>query len=416
MNVLFLSSWFPHPPDNGAKIRILNLLRVLSQQHRVTLIAASDPSTHSQTSGSELETLCEHIYAVPGRPRPPRGMRRILSFARPVPEWVLWDPLPAMRRAIAREVGSGRYEVIVAYELGTAIYAQDFGSLPALLEDVELGGYQSAFSPDRPILRRWRGRLFWWKLQRAVPPLLKRFSAGTVVSETEQQLLESMAPYFGPIEIIPNCLDYNSYQTIQATPQPGTLVFSGSLTFSANYEAMAFFLREIYPLIRLELPDVRLCITGKHDNLPLPIDPSDSQVTLTGYVDDVRPLIAGSWVSIVPLLTGGGTRLKILEAMALGTPVVSTTKGAEGLAVESGRHLLIADRPEDFAAAVVRICREADLREQLAAEARCLVAERYDWSAVRPRFLQLVERVANQPPLGQETRYAPVLGSFRKGE
>jgi glycosyltransferase involved in cell wall biosynthesis len=118
-------------------------------------------------------------------------------------------------------------------------------------------------------------------------------------------------------------------------------------------------------------------------------------VTLTGFVDDVRPLIAQSWISVVPLHTGGGTRLKILEAMALGTPVVATSKGAEGLDVQSGRHLLIADTPEAFAQSAIRLLKEPELRRQLAKSAYQLIREKYDWAVVIPRFLALTERVAH---------------------
>jgi glycosyltransferase involved in cell wall biosynthesis len=116
-------------------------------------------------------------------------------------------------------------------------------------------------------------------------------------------------------------------------------------------------------------------------------------MTLTGFVDDVRPLIARSWASIVPLHTGGGTRLKILEAMALRTPVIATSKGAEGLDVQSGKHLLIADTPETFVQQVVRLLRQPQLRENLAEEAYALVREKYDWQVIMPHFLNLIEEI-----------------------
>jgi glycosyltransferase involved in cell wall biosynthesis len=136
---------------------------------------------------------------------------------------------------------------------------------------------------------------------------------------------------------------------------------------------------------------VQLAITGDHGNLPLP---QASNITLTGRVKDVRPLIASSWISLAPIFEGGGTRLKILEAMALGTPVVATSKGAEGLDFEVGRHLFVADAPRDFADAVCRLLKDPGLRRRLSEQASRLVTEKYNWSAVMPRFLSLVERVA----------------------
>jgi glycosyltransferase involved in cell wall biosynthesis len=154
---------------------------------------------------------------------------------------------------------------------------------------------------------------------------------------------------------------------------------------------MTWFLAEVYPRIQAQVTDVRLLITGDHADLPLP--PTDN-LTLTGFVDDVRPLVAAASISLVPIRVGGGTRLKILEAMALHTPVVATTKGAEGLDVQHGDHLLIADTPESFAQAVLRLLGDPALRQKLADNGYQLVRERYDWAAVMPTFLNLIERVA----------------------
>ena len=151
------------------------------------------------------------------------------------------------------------------------------------------------------------------------------------------------------------------------------------------------FTRSI-PRLQAEIPDVCLTITGDHANLPLP---STENVTLTGFVDDIRPLIASSWISLAPIQVGGGTRLKILEAMALRTPVVATSKGAEGLDATPGEHLLIADTPEAFAATTVRLLREPELRQYLADNAYQLVSQKYDWAAAMPQFLNLVDRVAH---------------------
>jgi glycosyltransferase involved in cell wall biosynthesis len=155
---------------------------------------------------------------------------------------------------------------------------------------------------------------------------------------------------------------------------------------------MTWFLEEVYPRVQAGAPGVRLIITGDHADLPLP--PADN-VTLTGFVDDVRPLVAAAAVSLVPVRVGGGTRLKILETMALHTPVVATAKGAEGLDVRHGDHLLIADAPEDFAEAVLRMLGDPALRQRLIENGYHLVRERYNWAAVMPQFLGLIERVAS---------------------
>jgi glycosyltransferase involved in cell wall biosynthesis len=162
---------------------------------------------------------------------------------------------------------------------------------------------------------------------------------------------------------------------------------------------MVWFLRDVYPRIQHGQPNATLMITGDHANLPLP---AATGVTLSGHVQDVRPAIAGAWCSIAPLQTGGGTRLKILEAMALGTPVVATSKGAEGLNVVDGVHLLIGDTPETFANAVERVLQEPELRQRLIDNARRLVYSEYEWTRVMPRFLDLVEWAAHDEPMRME--------------
>ena len=154
---------------------------------------------------------------------------------------------------------------------------------------------------------------------------------------------------------------------------------------------MQYFLADIYPLIKHEIPDVTLSITGSTKGVDLNGLRLDASVHLTGYVEDIRFPVAQSAVCVVPLRQGGGTRLKILEAMALGTPVVSTSKGAEGLDVVDGEHLMIGDTPEAFADAVMRVMRDSNLRERLRCNARILVEHRYDWESIGAQFVALVE-------------------------
>lgn len=393
MKILFVSPWYPVPPDNGAKLRISNLLATLCTRHRVTLIAAHDPAVPPPLVWEGPLSACEKVIPVPWSPQPVKGVARLLSFIWPKPAWVFFAPSPEMQAAIAQEVQLGSYNLIITYELSTLGYTSAWGQVPVVLEDVELGSYVAGPEAQNFTVRA-RKRLFAWKLRRALQQIMPRIAGCTVPSMTEYELLRQMVPAGPAVEIIENCLDGARYAGWTASPKPQTLIFTGALTFRANYEAVSHFLAEIYPLIKKELPDARFCITGKHDGVTLPLAAQDPSVTIAGFVEDVRPLIASSWVSVVPLLTGGGTRFKILEALALGAPVVSTSKGAEGLEVVAGEHLLIADSPADFAAAVVKLCRDHTLHARLSEAGRRFVLEHHTWEGVAPRYLALVERVA----------------------
>lgn len=390
MKILFLSRWFPYPPINGSTIRVYNLLRRLSQFHELTLISFADH--HTIELPPQLKALCGSIHVVEYRPYNPSGLQALLGFFSTTPRAIVSTHEPRMAKCIQEEIHGAHYDLVIASELDTAAYSSTFTGVPGILDDLELGLYESAKRQARTSLQRLRHELTLVKLRHYVQDLLPRFSACTVVSEAEGSLLRRTLPTYKSVEVIPNCVSLADYGDVKAEPQPDTLIFTGSFRYSVNHDAMNWFLGEVYPLVQVKVPRVRMTITGDHANLPLP---RVGNVTLSGFVDDVRPVIASSWISLVPIRRGGGTRLKILEAMALRTPVVATSKGAEGLEVRHDEHLLIADSPAEFAEAVVRLLKDLSLRERLTTNAYHLVSERYDSEVVVPRFLGLVDRVAN---------------------
>lgn len=393
MRILFLSLWFPFPPDNGSKMRIYNLLRALAQRHAITLLSFVGPGEPIQPDG--LKGICEVIRTVPWRPYQPRRWKALLGLFSPRPRFLVDTDSPAMRRLLQEELARRDYDVIIGSEIGAAVYVAEVRGRAKLFEDAEVGGYPSRLQASQG-LRRLRHTLTWAKHRRFLRGLIARFDACTVVSEVERRWLVAIGVSPDRLALIPNGVDLGWYSGVEPVPQPDTLIFNGALTYFANYQAMAYFLERIYPLIRAECPQVRLLITGRTEGVPLAGLRADESVTFTGYVPDIRPLVAGSSVCIVPLLEGGGTRLKILEAMALGTPVVATSKGAEGLEVVPGEHILIADDPAEFARHTLALLRDAGLRARLAAQARACVQARYDWEPIGRQFTALVEQVTER--------------------
>lgn len=389
MKILFLSAWFPYPPNNGSKLRIYNLLRGLASEHEVTLISFTDYG--GQTLPLKLNRLCRKVIMIPAREYRSRSMRALLGLFHNKPRVLVDRYMPEVEVCLQHELSSGEYDLAIASQWYTADYLKNFPGIPAIFDEVEIGVFKDNVDrANNPVLRM-RHELTNWKLRMYYRSLLKRFDACTVVSRGEQRLLAQMAPNYGPVKIVPNGVNLEDYLGCEEDPQPNRLIFTGSFTYRPNYEAMRWFLKEVYPQVRRYIPQVNLAITGIHDNLPLP---DETGVMRTGFVPDVRPLIAGSWASLAPIQSGGGTRLKILEAMALGTPVIATSKGAEGIDARHGEHLLIADTPEEYAAATVRLLRDADLRRHLSENALDLVCERYSWKVIMPRFLNLVHTVA----------------------
>jgi len=372
--------------NNGSKIRIYNLLRGLSQHHDVTLLGfAYQPDVRPETP--EVQAICSKVVVVPWREFDPNTFQARLAFLSLKPRSIVDTFSPEMARAITKILNEQSYDLIIASQLQMAAYHPYFQGVCSIFEEFEIGLFHDrAYSQDGRI--RLRQALTWFKLRRYLSKLLGSFQACTVVSKQEQQLLYRNYPtYRGQTEIIPNCLNMDEYQGIKPFGKPKTLIFTGPFKYGVNYDAMVWFVGEVFPQILERVPDARLIITGDHANLPLP---SSKNITLAGYVNDIKLLIASCSISIAPLLNGGGTRLKILEAMALGTPVVATSKGAEGLDAIDGEHLLIANSPADFAQCVIRLLNDENLSMRLAAKANQLIQKNYNWGRVLSDYLRLI--------------------------
>ena len=391
MRILFLSRWYPFPPNNGSKIRVYNLLTGLSREHEVSLISFYE-STDPEPELTHMQKICRDVLVIQHKSFAPNSFHAVLGFFSLKPRSYMNMFSNEMRDRIEKSIQENSYDCIIASQVDMAAYAGWFKSAPAVFEEAELGIIYDQFTAADSILAKLRHWLTWSKHRSFMAALLKNFDLTTVVSERERQLLSRIAPQYSPLEIIPNGVNLKSYAGIRAAPKAETLVFTGSFNYPPNYHGMVWFLEKVYPLLKSEHPNLQVTVTGAHGGRPLP---HPDHVNLTGYIDDIRPVIAGASCSIAPLHSGGGTRLKILEAMALHTPVVSTTKGAEGLDVIHGENILLADDPQHFAEAVRRILKSSQLRQKLAENAYNLVCDKYDWDIIMGRFLGLLERTVN---------------------
>jgi glycosyltransferase involved in cell wall biosynthesis len=388
MKILFLSRWFPYPLNNGSKLRVAGLLRGLAKQHEITLVSFTDqPKVDLEASG--ILSVCREVYLIPWREFNSQSKQAWLGFLGIRPRFLSDTYSSEMDTLIRTLLAKSKYDLVIASQLSMASYYPCFEGTPAVFEEIELGQFYNKVAQAEGFLKRLRFSLTWFKLRIYFSRLLDAFDKYTVVSEQEQRLfVENFPKHAKQVRTVPNCIEYNDYQGLQVEPLPNRIIFSGSFRYQANYEAMQWFVREVYSKILAQLPETSLIITGDHADLPLPPAPN---IILAGNVDDIKSSIASACVSIAPLLSGGGTRLKILEAMALGTPVVSTSKGAEGLTSTSGEQLLVADSPEGFAEQVINVLKNKELRKHLSINGNRFVKENYNWETVMPRFLSLVE-------------------------
>ena len=386
MKILFLSRWLPYPPSNGSKLRIFNLVQGLAKNHSIYLISFAAPEEIGPVA-PELTGLCEETWIVPWTGFNPNSSVARQGFLSATPRSILDTYSPELGEVLQQTLRSTKIDLVIASQIDMAAYSRFFRGTPAIFEEAELGVMYEKFSQAASLKNKVRFGLTWAKYRRYIRSLLQDYNAVTVVSEREKEIFSETIGSDVSLQVVPNCVDVDSYRSIQVDPLPGTMVFTGSLRFAPNHEGMKWFIGEVLPIIQEAIPEAALYITGDHGDLPLP---PGKNVIRTGLLPDIRTQVAGSWLSVVPIWEGGGTRLKILESMALKTPVVATTKGAEGISAKSGQEIMIADQPETFAAHCISILRDEDLRSKLGTQAFRLVDSTYNWKTTIPRYEKII--------------------------
>ncbi|MBL8120140.1 MAG: glycosyltransferase [Anaerolineae bacterium] len=397
MQIVFISWWWPYPASNGAKIRIYNLVRHLASRHQVTLLSFAEADEATAEQVAHLRAFCARVEVVRKPMYNPGAVKALMGYLSSWPRSlvdVYSEEMDALVRRVAAETP---IDVLIASEFQTMRYLELLPDVPVILEEFEITSFHDAVRRSAGTTAALRTQMTLSKMQNAVRRLVNQGAAVTVVSETEAEYVRRAAGADAMVRVVPNGVDTTVHQpNSRIQPQAQTLIYSGAVTYSANYDAVAYFIREVWPLVRARYPEARFTVTGGTGS----VDVSDLAVvpgvTFSGYLPSVAEVVQGQWAVVTPLREGGGTRLKILEAMALGTPVVSTSKGAEGLAVVAGEHLLVADDAEGLAAAISRLFEDEGLRQRLANNGRALVAREYDWNVIAGRLLELVELMGSR--------------------
>lgn len=397
MKILVVSAWCPYPADNGSRLRAYNLIRELSAQgHTLTLIALGQDDSDLPGAQGPLEQLCAGgVRLFPSRFFQSGTWRAKLGFFSPKPRMLLDTFQPEAAREIRHQCWSSKYDVVLALEFGIAHYIPADAAVPCVLDQVEVSSFVREARESASLKKRLRLGLMVAKFRAHVASLAPHFACWTAVSMPERDaIIRLIGPRAAPlIDVLPNGvdLDYNA-PSLENKYDANAVIYNGALSFYANRQAVDHFVNDILPLIQHKRPDAHLYVTGRTDTLasddPLRRHPS---VSLTGYVQDIRPCVQGACACVVPLRQGGGTRLKILEAMALGVPVVATPCAAEGIDGVSGEHMVIADAPQEFADAVLRLMDDADERARIALGGRRLVEERYGWRALGAQLAQILQ-------------------------
>lgn len=394
--ILFLTQVVPYPLDSGPKVRAYHVLRWLSARadvHLVTFVRADDPPA----AIDHLRTVCADVDVFPmRRTRLRDGIVLARSLATGASFIVARDTLPGMRSLLEQLVAEHAFDAVHADQLWMAQYARDL-ALPLKVLDQHNAVYRifrrlAAGDPSplrRVILRRESRRLARYEAAQ-----IDAFDHELFVSETDRQAIRDVS---GPAQrtaldarstVIPICVDLSEREVVSLSLGARRITVLGTMYWPPNIEGTLWLADRVLAQVLAAVPDAVLTIVGKRP--PAEIEALCARfrgnVEVTGYVADPAPLLAETAAFAVPLLSGGGMRVKILDAWAWGLPVVSTTIGAEGIDVRPGEDILIADAPSAFATVIIDLLRDPARRARLAAAGRAAVAERYDARVVYERL------------------------------
>ncbi|HET9831971.1 MAG TPA: glycosyltransferase [Vicinamibacterales bacterium] len=387
MRILWLKSDLLLPLDKGGRLRTWHLMRHLARRHDITYLSFSDRGQDRNVAG--MREVATRVVTVPRNDPAKRSLLFYMDAAR-----YLGDPLPyavAKYRSAAYKVQvqsllrENRFDLLVCDFLVPAVNLPKALPCPAVIftHNVESEIWRRHAETKATVAARWLYRMQHKRMLRFEEETLMRFDGILAVSDADRETFVRLYPSVStkPTWVVRTGVDTEYFVPSRTEPSEPRLVFTGSMDWLPNEDAMTYFCHDVLPLIQQQEPRVRLSIVGRAPT-PAVRALASNVVDVTGTVDDVRPHMEKGSVYIVPLRIGGGTRLKIFEAMSMGKAVVSTTIGAEGLPIVDGTHAIVADEPRAFASAVLSLLRDRARRKALEHAARSLVVEHYDWSAV----------------------------------
>jgi protein-tyrosine-phosphatase/glycosyltransferase involved in cell wall biosynthesis len=398
------------PLNTGGRLRSFNVLSELARRHRVTLLTTHGPGDDPGALAAALPGLQEVAslpFAIPKR----TSLRFAAAYLRSWPSRLPVDlhkfRVAALSREVLSRLAGGEVDLCVADFMSATVNVPLRGPVPAVFfaHNVEHLIWKRLAAVESRRLRRLLLAIEWRKMRRAEARACASARLTLAVSDADREALAALAPA-AEVRAVPTGVDTGYFAPRVSPEEPDRLVFIGSMDWHPNEDAVLHFIEAVLPRIRRQRPGARLDVVGRNPSRRLRAAAAAAGARVTGTVEDVRPYLASAAVCVVPLRIGGGTRLKIFEALAMGKAVVSTTVGAEGLPLVPGTHYVRADDPGCFADEVASLLRDPAWRRSLGEAGRLLVESRYSWGQVAHEFESLCERAAR--PGGP--RPAPAAG------
>jgi sugar transferase (PEP-CTERM/EpsH1 system associated) len=408
MNILWLNAGLLLPLDKGGKLRTWHVMRHLAARHEITYLSFED-ATQTAADRIGMREVCARLETVP-RTDAAKGTWRFYAdagryLASTAPYAVAKYRSNAYAERFATLLAERKADAVVCDFLPPVVNMPRGLPCSSILftHNVEAEIWrrhaENAANPvSRALLAQQHRRMLRFERD-----ALSRFDLVLAVSDADARTFARLYPgaLRAPAHVVQTGVETDFFTPAPAGAERTHMVFTGSMDWLPNEDGMTYFCRDILPRIRQSEPDATLSIIGRAPTPAVRKLAEIPGVEVTGRVDDVRPHIARGAVYVVPLRIGGGTRLKIFEAMSMAKAVVSTTVGAEGLPVTAGRDIDLADEPSRFAHAVVRLMRDTESRRAMETAARRLVVEKYDWSAVALDFEDALARAARMEPMAE---------------
>ncbi len=411
MKILWVKPGKLLPLHTGGQLRTYNILRQLSVTQKLTYLSfyggARDEAYEQEIDSYIPGTLVKHTPAL-NEARSTDYLRRFPSRA---PYAVTKFTTREVQKLLAEWIPQRRFDVAVCDFLCTVLNLPKNPATPTALfqHNVETVLWKRKARFEAKWLDRMISKIEYAKMARFEPAQVRRFHHVIAVSEQDRQAMRSMCD-LSHISVVPTGVDLAKYQYDPSQRSSGPLViFTGSMDWEANIDGVEYFCKDIWPRVLAQVPEARFRIVGRDPHPRVKKLASDS-VEVTGTVPSIVDHLRATAVFVVPLRIGGGTRIKIYEAMAIGKATVSTTVGAEGLDVQHGRNILIEDDPAGFAEAIVKLLRDEVLRRGFEAAAAA-TARQYDWSVITERFVEVLEKTIRAAEA--ETALSPQIDTVK---
>ncbi len=388
MRILFLSTRSPYPLISGHSLRTYHILKGAAEEHDVTLVTFVQHPEHElkRENLEHLRSFCTAVHPFPVPSDTSRGalaLTLVLNLFSRLPFVAHKYDSPGIRKKIREILAGERIDLVHVDLLPLAVYLDEFPALPRILvnHNVESVRLHRWFQTERNLFKKAFLGYQWLKLRAFERRAMNRFDCCVTVSETDTRLLRDMGVE-KPMVVVPNGTDTDFFKPSGKPPVPDSVLWFGHMDVHTNRDAVLYFWNDIYPLLRERKPDAVVSFVGTAPPAEIADAARNSPlVKAPGFVDDIRPYVDEAAVIIVPIRIGSGTRLKILDAMAMGKAIVSTSVGCEGLAVTDGENISIADTPRDFVERIECLLCNEDVRRSLSDNARKL-AQTYDWRLI----------------------------------